>query len=208
MSRYRPFIDDLEYRARLEGERYVVLRPGEAVSDVHRQVRTVVRERLSGLPVSYPARAHVTLTGFPSGTSLDAIRDLVSGWAPTVPFLLLEVERVGFFPAPTQAVIVQIRKTPELFDALATLRGRVRESELPDWPQVAVEDWTFHMSVAYCSSLSAAAWNEVTSFVAALDVQAGQCVVDEVEVVAFDDGREYSGGVYVLSASGKEERPA
>jgi hypothetical protein len=28
------------------------------------------------------------------------------------------------------------------------------------------------------------------------------CIVDEAELVAFDDGREHSGGVYALGAGG------
>ena len=57
------------------------------------------------------------------------------------------------------------------------------------------------MSVAYCSALNGPAWAAVTEFVDGLSVQAAQCVVGEVEIVAFDNSQEYSGGIFELSAS-------
>ena len=68
MNEYRPFIDDPRHMARLAGERYVVLRPTGAVARSYEQVRAAMRERLAGLPVTFTAQPHVTLTGFPGGT--------------------------------------------------------------------------------------------------------------------------------------------
>jgi hypothetical protein len=197
---YQPFIDDPRDIARLEGQRYVVLRPTGAVPHVHRQVRALARERLADADVSYPATAHVTLTGFPAGTELDAIRELVGEWARTVAPLRIEVERVHHFPPPFQIVMVQVRKTRELFDALASLRGRVKDRRLPDMSPIQPADWVFHMSVAYCASLSASAWAEASQVFDALRVPKAECVVDEVEIVAFDERREYQGGVFELRA--------
>jgi 2'-5' RNA ligase len=198
---YEPFIDDPRDIARLEGQRYVVLRPNGAVPHVHRQVRAQARERLAGADVSYPAAAHVTLTGCPAGTDLEAIRELVGEWARTVAPLRIEIERVHHFPPPFQIVIVQVRRTPELFDALASLRARVKDRRLPDMSSIRPADWIFHMSVAYCSSLNASAWAETAQFFDALNVPKAECVVDEVELVAFDERREYQGGVFELRAA-------
>lgn len=197
---YRPFIDDPNDVARFEGRRFVVLRATGAVRDVHCDVRSSIEAQLDHGDVSYPAQAHVTLAGFPKGTPLEAIRDLVAQWARSVAPLRLEVERAGYFPAPFQIVILQIRKTTELFDALASLRARARERELGDAEMVPAADWIFHMSVAYCSSLGSQAWAAVTQCVDGLSVQAAECVVGEVEIVAFDNSQEYSGGVFELSA--------
>lgn len=201
MSLYRPFIDDPNDIARFEGQRFVVLRATGAVPDVHCHVRSLLKEQLAHRDVSYPAQAHVTLTGFPKGAQLERIRDLVAQWAHSVAPLRLEVERAGYFPAPFQIVILQIRKTTELFEALASLRARAKQRELGDAGLVPAADWIFHMSVAYCSSLSSPAWAAVTQFVDGLTVPAVQCVVGEVEIVAFDNSQEYSGGVVELSAS-------
>ena len=199
---YRPFVDDPNHLALLEGQRYVALRPAGPVSAVHEQVRASVKERLAGLPVSYPAQAHVTLTGFPKGTDLESVRALVGQWARTIPRLQLEVERVGVFPAPFQIVIVQVRKTAELFDALASLRESARQRKFGDVLTTPAADWIFHMSVAYCASLSASAWADVMRFVEKVGVPAAQCSVSDVEIVAFDNGREHCGGVFALSATG------
>lgn len=201
MSLYHPFIDDPKDIARFEGQRFVVLRATGAVRDVHCHVRSLIKEQLPHGDVSYPAQAHVTLTGCPPGAQLESVRDLVAQWASSVAPLRLEVERAGYFPAPFQIVILQIRKTTELFKALASLRARAKQRELGDAGMVQAADWIFHMSVAYCSSLSGPAWAAVTQFVDGLSVQAAQCVVGEVEIVAFDNGQEYSGGIFELSAS-------
>jgi 2'-5' RNA ligase len=197
-SLHRPFIDDPNDIARFEGRRFVVLRATGAVRDVHCDVRSSIKGQLDHADVSYPAQAHVTLAGFPKGTPLEAIRDLVAQWARTVAPLRLEVEKAGYFPAPFQIVMLQIRKTTELFDALASLRARARERELGEEEMVPAADWIFHMSAAYCSSLGSQAWAAVTQCVDGLSVQPAECVVGEVEIVAFDNSQEYSGPVGAL----------
>jgi hypothetical protein len=199
-SVYEPFIDDPKDLARLEGQRYVVLRPTGAVPHVHRQVRAQARERLADADVSFPATAHVTLAGFPAGTSLDALREVAGEWARTVAPLRIEIESVHCFPTPFQIAIVQIRKTRELFDALASLRARATDGRLSDVSPIQPSDWIFHMSVAYCASLSASVWAEHSQFFEALTVPKAHCVVNEVEIVAFDEGREYQADVFELRA--------
>ena len=201
MSSYRPFIDDPKDVARFEGQRFVVLRATGAVQEVHRHVRSLLDAHLAPGEVSGPVEAHVTLAGFPNGTPLESVRGVVAQWAQSVAPLRLEIERAGYFPAPFQIVMLQVRKTPELVAALASLRTRARERGLEDDGTVPASEWIFHMSLAYCSSLSSAAWGALTHVVDGLPARAAQCVVGEAEIVAFDDGREYSGGVCALSAS-------
>lgn len=199
MTPYRPFINDPEHIGRLEGQRYVVLRPCGIISDVYAQVQTVFKEKLAGLPVSHPAQPHITLAGFPKGTPLESVRELVAQWAPTISPLQVEIERVSFFPTPFQIVIAQVRKTTALFNALVTLRDWAKRRDLHDLMTTPPADWTFHMSVAYCALLSPSAWADVTRFIETMDGPAAQCVVTEVEIVAFDSGHEYSGGTFDLS---------
>jgi 2'-5' RNA ligase len=197
---YRPFIEDPTHLALLDGQRYVVLRPNAAVRDAYTQVRARVQEKLTGLPVSYPAQPHVTLAGFGNGTPLDAVRELVANWAPTVPSLRLEVEQLSVFPSPFQIVIERIRRTSELGEALTTLREQARQYKLVDVATVEPSDWIFHMSVAYCSELSAKLWADIAAWVETVDVAATECTVTEVEIVAIDNGQEYSGGKLSLTA--------
>jgi 2'-5' RNA ligase len=202
MSSYRPFIDDPAHIALVEGERYVVLRPTAPIPDIYDRVQALFKEKLAGLPVSYPAQPHVTLAGLASGTPLESVRDLVAQWARTIPPLQIDVEKVSSFPTPSQIVIVQVRKTAELFGALSSLRAAARQRELGDLAVIAPTDWIFHMSVAYCSSLDASEWTKVMSFAETVKVPAAHCTVSEVEIAAFDEGREYSGGVIELSHGG------
>jgi hypothetical protein len=198
---YHPFIDDSAYRARLAGHRYVVLRPRGEVSTVYTTVQTAIQARFSDLAISYPAQAHVTLKGFPAGTPLAAVQALVQTWAAEAPPLQVAVERVTIFPEPFKIVIVQVRKTVALFHALVRLRNLAERRTLPDWPTGTisrVEEWIFHLSVAYCSLLSATDWSAVASFGENLSIPAAACSIHEVEIAAFDEGQEYSGGRYPL----------
>jgi hypothetical protein len=65
---------------------------------------------------------------------------------------------------------------------------------------VPVSDWVFHMSVAYGETLDATDWVSVASFVETLRPVAAACTVGEAEIVAFDRGREYSGGLVTLAS--------
>ena len=61
------------------------------------------------------------------------------------------------------------------------------------------EEWVFHISLAYCSKLSVAEWRELVQFIETLQIPNVSCVQKTVEIVAFDGGREYSGGIHSLS---------
>jgi 2'-5' RNA ligase len=198
MTSYQPFIDDPTHLTELDRQRFVVLRMPPAVTEAYRQTQQTLRQRLSTFPVFYPARAHVTLCGFAAGTALAAVQDVVGSWARSRRPVLIDVERVSTFPPPFQIVFVQVRKTLELADALTDLRQRAEAHRLVLSTLVPADQWIFHMSVAYCGGLSASAWHELTPFVDALPVLEAHCVVSEAEVVAFDNGREYSGGVFSL----------
>jgi 2'-5' RNA ligase len=202
MSHYQPFIADPTHLSELDRQRFVVLRMPQTATEMYGHVQGLVRQRLSALPVSYPARPHVTLCGFPAGTVLAAVQETVESWARSIPSLAIEVERMSTFPPPFQVVIVQVRKTPELLAAVAGLRRQAEERRLVLSTLVPADQWIFHMSVAYCAGLGAAAWHELTEFIEKLQVPLTQCVVHEAEVVAFDDAREYSGGVFSLDEGG------
>ena len=194
------FLDDPFHIRALDRQRFVVLRAPRTVSTAWDHIQGTVRERLRGLPVSYPARAHVTLCGFAPGVSLRAVQETVRSWAAGVPPLRIEVMRVSSFAAPFQIIIVEIRKTPELFSALAALRARADGEGLPVSTVMPVDKWRFHMSVAYCSKLEAGAWREITQLAETYPVAAAHDEVTAAEVVAFDEGREYSGGAYSFEA--------
>lgn len=198
---YCRFIDDPAQIAELEGQRFVVLRPVGAVAAAYRDVQRAVGTALHGRPAPCPAEPHVTLAAVGERAAVQRLQELVAEWAKHVTPLRLEVERLSVFPAPFQTVIAQIRRTPELFGALSSLRRCVGDEGLHDLAAVSSEEWVFHMSVAYCSRLPAAEWDDVVTTVETMHVAPAAEVVTAVEVVAFDDRQEYSGGVIELRAA-------
>ena len=198
---YHPFIDDPEHLRLLAGQRYVVLRASDQVRAAYLAIQSLVKDSLAGLNVSYPAEPHVTLLGLGAGTGLDAVRGLVTEWASDVAPLHLEIERLSVFSPPFQIVIVEIRKTQDLFGAMSRLRERAQQRGLADLAKITPSDWVFHLSVAYCSSLNATSWDAASRFADGLVVPVAQCVTSEVEIVAFDDEQESSGGIVPLTGA-------
>ncbi|HWC33003.1 MAG TPA: 2'-5' RNA ligase family protein [Actinomycetota bacterium] len=200
---YVPFIDDPEHLREVDGERYAVLRPTDAVVAAYSDVRTRLREVLAGSNASFPAYPHVTLRGWPKETDLDRVRDVVSRWSRRIPPLDLQIERVGTFPSPYRIVVVIVQKTPALRDAFTSLVAASADAGLPIWPAWTgdVDAWEFHMSVAYCSALDEEAWMRVAASAVAFEIPRAACEVREIEVAAFDDGRERSGGSFLLDGS-------
>src|SRR5687768_1044070 len=179
---YEPFIDDPEHIRELDGQRFVVLRPAMPVTQCHRHVQDLVRRRLPGLPVSYPARAHVTLAGFALGTSLESVQNLVSEWVRDVPSLRIEVEDATSFPAPFQIAILKVVKTSALFSALHGLRRKGEQWGLKLSTVTPAEEWVFHMSLAYCSKLTPADWSALVAWFETLAVPSASCVQETVEI--------------------------
>jgi 2'-5' RNA ligase len=203
MAGYRRYIDDPRDIARLEGQRFVVLRACGAIAEIYAQLRAEFQQRFAAHDVSYPAAAHVTLTGFPRGAPLDRVRALVAEWAKTIVPLTLEVEQLAVFPPPYQIVYVRLEKTTSLFHALVSLETHAQEAGLGDVTAVPHDQWVFHMSLAYCGRLPPGIWADVERAVATMRVPAASCIVDEAEIVSFDEGRETLAGSYQLL--GREE---
>ena len=200
MGHYKAFIDDSAHCCELEGQRFVVLRVSHPVSETYARVQAKLRERLFGLPVSYPASAHVTLAAFAPGTPLHTVQDVTTLWAHSVPPLLIEPERLDTFPA-AQIVMMQVRKARGLVEALTGLWRLSKASGLTLSTPVSADQWNFHMSLAYCSGLNASSWQELTRSIESVEIPWMHCLVREAEIVAFDGGREYSGGAFSLDGA-------
>ena len=198
---YEPLIDDPEHIRAVEQQRFVVLRPGLLLREVHRHLQAQLRGRVPDLPISYPAQAHVTLAGFAAGTPLRAVQDVVDAWSRTTPPLQITVDGLACFPTPSQIVIIRIVKTPNLPTALSRLREAAGQAQLKIDTTISLQDWIFHMSVGYCQKLGGPAWDDVMRLVEELEVPDASCLVDDVEIVAFDDHLEYSGSVYRLRSA-------
>ena len=94
---------------------------------------------------------------------------------------------------------IRVLKTAELLDALSGLRLEASQRRLTIDTAIPLQDWIFHMSVAYCSDLGNSAWNDVMKLSKELEIPPASCHVNEIEVVAFDNLRESLGGAYALA---------
>lgn len=197
---YRAFIDDPAHIELVDGQRYVVLRPPPEVRTRYMQVQRAMKDRLNNEPVSFPAEPHITFIGVAEGSTLERVRDVVKEWARVTAPLEMHVENVGSFPAPDQIVILRMRKTTQLLDALIRLRTLALENGLRLLGSIEPAQWIFHMSVAYCSALNAKAWRQLVASVDDLFLDVTFTAM-EVEIAAFDNGREYSGGVIQFAAT-------
>jgi 2'-5' RNA ligase len=200
MSAYEPFLDDANHIARLDRQRFVVVRAPVPLARAYRDVQSRVRDNFAGWPISYPAQPHVTLCGFVAGTSLAQLQNVVRLWAAQTPPFGIAISGVNWFAAPFQIVVVEVRRTNALVAALTSLRAGAEREGLEISNVVPVDQWRFHMSVAYCSELSESQWQEVVGLVETWKAPTLHEIANTVEVVAFDRGEEYSGGSFELAA--------
>lgn len=201
---YEPLLDNPKLTANLQGQRFVVLRASRRLKEVYCELRARLREGLEGLPVTYPACPHVTLAGFAAGTPIGELQSLVASWAAGVPPLGLELEGLSVFPSPFQVVILEVRNTPPLVAAMARLRAASDRAGFAEATATPVDEWRFHISLAYCPELTEAQWRDVQDFVGTLPPPHGAEEVATAELVSFEDG-ECSGGAFALEAPPRRE---
>ena len=193
-SAQRPtFMTDQAHLSALAGQKYVVLRVGADVERVFRDTQRLLQERLAGQPVGYPNTGHVTLRGFPRGTNYDRLAAVLDVWSRETPPLAIETERLTHFGPPHQAVILRVRKTEDLVRAYSRLAELADRAGLPAVAESGrpVEEWVFHVSVAYCKDLPELEWARVVQLVASSSVSPARSIADDAELVCFDDEGEH-----------------
>ena len=194
---YEPFLDDPKHIKTLDAQRFVVLRAPLEFSSAYREFQNKLRVRFRDLPVSFPAQPHVTLCGFAAGTTVGDLEPVLRQWAAATRPLSLEVSGNSWLPAPFQIVIQEIKKTAALYHALTSLRTLAGDQNLNISSLVSAEQWRFHMTLAYCSELTEMRWQELLAFLESSPLPARtSAFVDAAELVAFDAGKEYSGGTF------------
>lgn len=188
-----PFMTDPTHLSVLAGQKYVVLRVGGDVERLVRDTQQRVRERLAGLPVGFPNTGHVTLKGYPSGTDHDRVTRILDAWSREVPPLAVETERLSQFGPPHQVVILRVTKTEALSRAYCRIAELSNQAGLPILPQGGrpVEEWVFHVSLAYCKDLPEPDWARVVDLVDGLAVPPARFDAEDAELVCFDDDGEH-----------------
>jgi hypothetical protein len=158
----REFMTDPRQLRDLEGQQYLVLRPVVAVMREWGLVRDAAKQRL-GDGVRYPGAAHVTLRGLHEPERVDDVREVVHEWAAAQHPIDIVTEAVDSFPAPWQIIIARLARTPALLHAYASLTDALDSTDLRRIGELPLEDWTFHLSIAYGRAMDAPDWARLSS---------------------------------------------
>lgn len=184
----RPIMSTPEQLASLEGQQYVVLRPGGAVARLY---ETEQRKALQLADLPHPHTGHVTLRGFSEPEGYEAVAALVREWASEQHPIDVSVEAVDVFPEPWQIVILRLTRAASLVDAYATLTSTLEPTDFRRLGELAVEDWTFHLSVVYGKALAPTAWDGIAQASRRDLATPASVTIDEVEFVSYRDGVEH-----------------
>jgi 2'-5' RNA ligase superfamily len=111
--------------------------------------------------ITSPLVGHVTLVGFASGASRNAVTAVVTDWARSTLPITLAIEALDVFGLPNQIVIARMLRSDKLVNAFIALAGALSHARLPSLIPRAADEWIFHMSIAYCGLLSALAWQSM-----------------------------------------------
>jgi hypothetical protein len=123
---------------------------------------------------------------------------VVGTWATSIEPLNIESgEPVSWFPEPFKVIILPVRRTQPLYKALVAIRDAGARAGFPLATLVPPDQWTFHLTLATCSSLKASAWTEARRIASGCEVQGpAHSVVKAAELVVFDNDTESSGGSF------------
>lgn len=186
----RSFMVGPDQLASLEGQQYVVLRPSASVMAMYEAAQDTAKSSLPNV-VTYPNTGHVTLRGFFEPDRVEQLKAAVREWAVRQPLIDLRVQAIDSFPAPFKIVIARLERTPSLVNAYAGLTAMLNQTNFNRIGELSLDDWTFHMSIAYCSELPDDAWDLTRTSLECEFVDRPVNVASEVEFVWYQDGVEH-----------------
>jgi hypothetical protein len=114
-------------------------------------------------------------------------------WSSELSPLSIKAERLSHFGPPHQVVILRVKKTEALSRAYCRVAELSNQADLPILPQGGrpIEEWVFHVSLAYCKDLPESDWARVVELVDHLSVSPARYVAEDAELVCFDDDGEH-----------------
>lgn len=186
----RSFMAGPDQLASLEGQQYVVLRPSAAVMAMYEEVQATAKSLLPDV-VTYPHTGHVTLRGFFEPDRVEHLKEAVRLWVAEQPLIDLHVEAIDSFPAPFKILIARIKRTPSLVSAYAGLSEMLDQTDFNRIGELSLDDWIFHMSIAYCGELSDDDWEGARTPLERELAERTDCVASEVEFVWYQHGVEH-----------------
>ncbi|MDU0327232.1 2'-5' RNA ligase family protein [Microbacterium sp. KSW2-21] len=154
-----PYMTEPVQLESLQGQQYVVLRPDESVAALYRSEQSTVLARLpDGTP--HPNTGHVTLRGFFEPERVHVLREFVASWASSQPPIELSVDAIDGFPPPFQVLVARLERTSSLTGAYRRLTEVLDATDFRRIGELPLEEWIFHLSLAYARSLDERAWAE------------------------------------------------
>lgn len=186
-----PYMKDAGLLESLRGQQYVVLRPSAAVAAFYaREQIEILRQLPASTP--HPNVGHVTLRGLWEPDRVHRLRELIASWARSTPAVELRVEAVDGFPPPFSVLIARLRRTPSLLRAFSSLTEVLDATDFRRIGELSIDDWVFHLSLAYASSLGEQEWGAVLDAGRRTVSSLPHEVVSSVDLVWYDDEGEHS----------------
>ncbi len=144
----------------LEGQQYVVVRPTADVADFYNMLQSSMR---LGLPpvATFPNTGHATLRGFYEPERVRELKQSLHQWAARQRPINLRVDAIDGFPPPFKVVIARLARSATLIGSYSTLTDHLNATDFRRIGELSLEDWIFHLSVAYCARLDDSEWGKV-----------------------------------------------
>lgn len=185
-----PYMTESELLASLRGQQYVVLRPSAAVAAFYEREQSEILKRLPD-STPHPNTGHVTLRGLYEAARVHSLRELIASWASSTPPIELHVDAIDGFPPPFKVLIARLERTNSLIEAYSSLTELLDATDFCRIGELPLDDWVFHLSLAYASSLDDQKWGEVfTASMRAVSPPPRERV-SSVDFVWYDDDGEH-----------------
>lgn len=174
----------------LRGQQYVVLRPLAGVARFYEREQSDALARLpDGTP--HPITGHVTLRGFFEPERVASLRDVVAAWAGSTPPIEVRIDAVDGFPPPFQILITRLARTDSLVEAYSRLTDSLDATDFRRIGELPLDDWVFHISLAYAGGLSEIEWSEALAAIARNVPSPPNEIVSCVDFVWYDETGEH-----------------
>jgi len=185
-----PYMTEPGLLESLRGQQYVVLRPVAAVSAFYEREQS---EILTLLPerTPHPNTGHVTLRGLFEPERVHLLRGLIASWAGSTPSVELRVDAIDGFPPPFNVLIARLGRTSSPIEAYSSLTELLDATDFRRIGELPLDDWVFHLSLAYASSLDELRWSEVFKVSRRAVPSHTRELVSSVDFVWYDDDGEH-----------------
>lgn len=185
----RAFMTDSAQLASLEGQQYLVLRPTGSVGAYYDEQQASLLQQLPK-SIQYPNAGHATLRGFEEPTQIEELKLALRAWAAEREPIELRIESVDGFPPPFKVLIAQLARSESLVDAYASLTAMLDATDFNRIGELPLEQWVFHLSLAYCIILSDLEWEKELALSRRDVITRPAEFLAEAEFVWYQDGVE------------------